>query len=66
MAVAFGWYKKAAEQGDADAQVRCGAMCFNGEGTPRDRAQAKTWLQQAAQDTGSAGERARKILREHF
>ena len=32
------WYEKAAEQGHADAQLRCGEMYDKGEGTAVDKA----------------------------
>jgi hypothetical protein len=34
------WYRKAAEQGNADAQFKLGEMYGNGEGVPQDHAQA--------------------------
>ena len=37
------WYQKAAEQGDADAQLILGVLQFRGEGVPRDNVQAYAW-----------------------
>ena len=45
------WFEKAAEQGQADAQFICGGMYFAGEGTARDKARAKQWIQKAASQT---------------
>lgn len=41
--------KKAAEQGDADAQRRLGLKYFNGHGLPQDYRQAVAWYQKAAE-----------------
>ena len=48
LAVAAGWYQKAAEQGFVDAQSNLGMMYYHGQGVPRDHEQAKTWFQKAA------------------
>ena len=42
------WYRKAAVQGDAGAQVNLGGMCMNGQGVPRDESQAVDWYRKAA------------------
>ena len=42
------WYRLAAEQGDADAQLNLGIMYFNGEGVPQDYVQAHKWFNLAA------------------
>ncbi|MDE7136204.1 MAG: hypothetical protein K2N91_06185 [Muribaculaceae bacterium] len=34
------WYRKAAEQGDADAQIRVGGMCQHGYGVVQDYTEA--------------------------
>ena len=47
-AVAFAWYRQAAEQGVAEAQFNVGLMYSAGRGVPRDEAEAVTWYQQAA------------------
>ena len=46
---AFGWYKKAAEQGDADAQYRLGEMYENEEGVAQDYEEAFGWYKKAAE-----------------
>jgi clan AA aspartic protease (TIGR02281 family) len=42
------WYRKAAEQGNAGAQVNLGAAYARGEGVPQDYVQAYMWLNLAA------------------
>jgi TPR repeat protein len=44
-----GDYRKAAEQGHAEAQFRLGAMYFSGDGVPRDDAGALRWYRLAAE-----------------
>jgi hypothetical protein len=62
------WYKKAAEQGYAEAQYTCGIMIYNGEGTARDRSEAKVWFQKAAEQSEDkeTQEKAKNILRKYF
>jgi TPR repeat protein len=44
------WYRKAADQGDADAQTNLGVMYANGfGGLAKDDAQAVTWYRKAAE-----------------
>ena len=43
------WYRKAAEQGFADAQNNLGGMYANGEGVPEDDRQAVFWFRKAAE-----------------
>ena len=47
------WYRKAADQGYSDAQLRLGALYESGFGVQRDYGQAKAWYQKAA-DQGNA------------
>ena len=47
------WYRKAAEQGDADAQFNLGVMYAKGEGVPQNHAEALKWFRLAA-DQGNA------------
>jgi TPR repeat protein len=42
------WYRKAAEQGDAQAQNNLGVMYQNGRGVAHDDAQAVFWYRKAA------------------
>jgi TPR repeat protein len=48
------WYRKAAEQGDSDAQESLGNLHYKGQGVPQDDAQAATWFRKAAEQ-GDAG-----------
>ena len=43
------WIRKAATQGDAEAQHNLGAMYANGKGVPKDFAKALKWFQLAAE-----------------
>ena len=43
------WYRLAAEQGNAGAQVNLGFMYYQGEGVPEDDAEAMRWYQLAAE-----------------
>jgi TPR repeat protein len=45
----FYWYKKSAEQGNADAQFRVGVMYDNGQGVTEDKKQAFHWYKKAAE-----------------
>ena len=45
---AAAWYRKAAEQGDANAQFNLGLMYAKGQGVPQDYAAAHKWLNLAA------------------
>ncbi len=47
------WYRKAADQGYANAQLNLGIMYTNGQGVAQDYAQAVTWYRKAA-DQGNA------------
>ncbi|MGB2118981.1 MAG: tetratricopeptide repeat protein [Porticoccaceae bacterium] len=46
-AEAVKWYKKAADQGHADAQFNLGVMYGNGEGVPESYVRAYVWLSMA-------------------
>lgn len=45
---ALGWYRKAAEQGDAAGEYGVGAMVLAGEGVNKDPGQAWFWFSRAA------------------
>jgi len=47
-AAAVRWYRKAAEQGDADVQHILGFVCYEGQGVPQDNVQALMWFSLAA------------------
>ncbi|WP_304666925.1 tetratricopeptide repeat protein, partial [Neisseria bergeri] len=53
-AQAVQWYRKAAEQGYAGAQVNLGLMYEQGQGVRQDYAQAVQWYRKAAEQ-GYAG-----------
>ena len=42
------WYRKAAEQGNADAQLSLGYLYDDGQGVPQDYAEAYFWYYLAA------------------
>ncbi|MBR5434202.1 MAG: sel1 repeat family protein, partial [Bacteroidales bacterium] len=46
---AANWYRKAAEQGDKEAQNNLGVMYLNGEGVPQDKSEAESWFRKAAE-----------------
>src|SRR5438309_9048594 len=43
------WYRKAAEQGHADAQFALGACYANGRGVGKDEVEAGKWYRKAAE-----------------
>jgi TPR repeat protein len=43
------WYRKAAEQGDAEAQFKLGRAFVNGEGVDKDKMEAVKWFRLAAE-----------------
>ena len=52
-AKAMKWFRKAADQGHAEAQFKLGNMYYLSQGTPLDYVEAAKWLQKAA-DQGHA------------
>lgn len=46
---AFEWFKKAAEQGNAEAQFFLGRSYFEGSGVEEDPQKAMEWLEKAAE-----------------
>jgi TPR repeat protein len=46
---AAGWFKRAAQQGNADAQARLGEAYYYGAGVPQDSAEAVKWTRKAAE-----------------
>ena len=55
-AEAVKWYRKAAEQGDADAQSNLGGMYANGWGVPEDDGEAVKWYRKAAEQGHASGQ----------
>ncbi|MCL2725942.1 MAG: SEL1-like repeat protein [Polyangiaceae bacterium] len=43
------WWRKAAEQGDAEAQAALGFMYSEGRGVAKDEAEAVKWWRKAAE-----------------
>ena len=43
------WFRGAAEQGYAEAQLNLGLMHYHGEGVPQDYAEAALWYRRAAE-----------------
>ena len=48
-AAAFDWFRKAAEQGSVEGQVKLGDMYDQGQGVNKDEAQAVAWYRKAAE-----------------
>jgi TPR repeat protein len=51
------WFRKAAEQGDASAQLNIGFAYANGEGVAKDQAEAVKWYRKAAEQGDYLGQR---------
>lgn len=58
-AKAAAWFRKAAEKGDADAQVALGELYDEGQGVPQDSAEAILWYSTAANQGASANAKAK-------
>ncbi|MBS9767066.1 MAG: sel1 repeat family protein [Flavobacteriaceae bacterium] len=50
---AFYWFKKSAEQDNANAQYYLGKMYYKGEGTPKDTKKAFRWFKKSAEQGNS-------------
>jgi TPR repeat protein len=48
LALAMQWYRKASEQGYAEAMFGLGCLYYNGEGVPKNKAEARKWFREAA------------------
>lgn len=60
------WFRRAADQDHAEAQVQLGLMYYyGGRGVPRDRAEAARWFQRAA-DQGHAEAQAQLGLMYYY
>ena len=54
---ALKWFRKAAEQGDADAEHNSGLAYENGEGVSKDDGEAIRWLNKRAADGSEEAKR---------
>ena len=61
-AEAVAWYRRAAEQGVADAQFSLGFAYANGEGVPQDYVTAHMWINLAAATGNENAREAREIV----
>jgi hypothetical protein len=50
------WYRKAADLGNIEAEIRLAECYRDGRGAPRDMAQAASWYRKAAEQDNLAGE----------
>ena len=60
------WYRKAAEQGDADAQANLGLMYALGVGVPKDLVQAHAWCNIAGAKGHEPAKRGLAIIEEEM
>ena len=60
---ALKWYRRAADQGDADGQLNLGGMYYKGLGVPKDYVLAYMWLILAARQDANFVE-ARDVIAE--
>jgi TPR repeat protein len=58
---AMKWYRLAADQGDADAQINLGVMYAKGDGVPQDYVLAHMWFNLAAAQRNSSAVKNRDI-----
>ena len=58
------WYRKAAEQGNADAQYALGKCYLKGSGVAADKAKAKSWLLKAVNNKNGGSEILQKIRKD--
>jgi TPR repeat protein len=58
------WYRKAAEQGFAEAQCNLGVMYRLGRGVPQDDAEAMRWYRKAAKQGNAQAQNGLIIMYE--
>ena len=63
-AKAVKWYRRAAEQGNVDAQYSLGDMYARGDGVPEDDAEAVKWLRLAAEQDHADAQFSLDIMRQ--
>lgn len=61
-AEAMKWYRKAAEQGHADAQLNLGLMYFDGEGVPKNNVEGYKWVNLATASGQENTTKARSLV----
>ena len=59
---AYRWYRQAAEQGYAAAQIQMGGMYYDGEVVSRDYLEASKWYRKAAEQNDALGQAKLGIL----
>jgi TPR repeat protein len=60
------WWRKAAEQGQADAQSGLGVLHFNGDGVALDYVKAHMWFNLAAEAGAEAAAENRDLVASHM
>ncbi len=65
-ATAVKWYRKAAEQGAADAQFNLGTMYAKGEGVPEDDVRALAWFNLAVAQGVEQAKKAKGFIRQRM
>jgi len=65
-AEAVKWYRLAAAQGNANAQLNLGIMYGKGEGVPEDYVQAYAWLNLAAAQGNKIASKNKAIIRKRM
>ena len=63
-AEAVKWYRLAAEQGIAKAQLNLGTMYYEGQGVPQDHVQAHLWYDLAAAQGNDTARKNREMVAE--
>ena len=56
------WYKKAAEQGNANAQNNLGVLYENGQGVTQNVTQAKSWFEKVAAQGNTLAQHALEYM----
>ena len=65
-AEALRWYRKAADQGDADAQFSLGFEHYEGRKAAKDNVAALMWMILASRGVGGGGQRESQEVIAHF
>ena len=65
-ATALAGFRRAAEQGDADAQFNLGVMYANGEGVHEDTVSAYAWLNIVAEQGQSSANEGKEFIARHM